>query len=89
MATMTASLERTDRVWDDILDLESSNRSGSPGGRPKATTTDSMKNTTLLHRGDTTEIPMKGEEVRPHKPNQRSWVFPYDTGSVSFCGTKL
>ena len=69
MATMTA-LERTERVWDDILDLESSNRSGSPG-RPKAATTDSMKNTTLLHRGDTTEIPMKGEEVRSHKRDTR------------------
>ena len=69
---MTASLERTDRVWDDILDLESSNRSGSPGRMPKAATTDSMKkNTTLLHRGDTTEIPMKGEEVRPHKRDTR------------------
>lgn len=68
---MTASLERTERVWDDILDLESSNRSGSPGRMTKATT-DSMKNNaTLLHRGDTTEIPMKGEEVRPHKRDTR------------------
>lgn len=71
MATMTA-LERTERVWEDILDLESSNRSGSPGRMPKAATTDSMKNnTTLLHRGDTTEIPMKGEEVRSHKRDTR------------------
>ncbi|KAL7491544.1 hypothetical protein ACHAWT_000866 [Skeletonema menzelii] len=80
MATMT--LQSNERVWDEILDLETSNRSGSGTGSPQRSFTKDDKpsannDSTALHysagllqRGDTAELPMK-ESSRPRKKDTK------------------
>lgn len=75
MATMT--LERNERGWNDILDLESSNRSSSGSPRKSFTKDDNATlhySAGLLQRGDTNEIPLKESEIpssRPRKKDKR------------------
>ena len=77
MATMT--LQSNERVWDEILDLETSNRSGT--GSPQRSITQDDKSTAkndtavhysagLLQRGDTAELPLK-EESSPRKKDTK------------------
>lgn len=73
MTTMT--LESNERVWDDILDLENSNRSG---GHKKSFTKDDKTDENVTHhysaglpqRGDTAESSLK-ESSRPRKKDRR------------------
>ncbi len=73
----TVIVESNERVWDEILDLESSNRTG---GHKKSFTKDDKtddnatlhysRSTGLLQRGDTAELPLK-ESSRPRKKDRR------------------
>ena len=70
MATMTLETNEQ-RVWDEILDLESSNRSGSPAKSSAMDDNATLHYSAgLLQRGDTTEMPMK-ESSRPRKKDKR------------------